>query len=288
MSVVVPTRNGPASWVPGLDSLSGQDFDGPWEIVVVDDGSTDDTLQIARGFADGCAVPTKVITQAPAGLNSARNAAIEGSGGDLIWFLDDDVLVPEYWLSEVVRGAGRHAGSGCFGAPIRLRLEGKAPRICDRDTLGETELDLGREEIESDQAFGANFGARRSAFEIAGMFDPDLPIYGEEQEWQRRFAAAGGIITYLPGPWVWHRRLADDLKLRKLIKGHVRRGRSFYVVAPRLGMQRKSVRQALKVIFLHSRHAVVGMCAKGLLMSAFWAGYLYEMRRRLPAGEAAE
>lgn len=89
VSVVIPAWN--AAWCVGraIDSVLAQDF-ADREIVVVNDGSTDDTAGVLAGYGDAI----RVVTQANGGMSSARNAGIRGARGHYLAFLDAD----DHWL----------------------------------------------------------------------------------------------------------------------------------------------------------------------------------------------
>src|SRR3954468_18360158 len=127
VSVVLPTHGRAGYLGVALGSLAAQDLQEPWELLVVDDGSSDGTAELLaeRG------TPT-LRFDPPRGLNAARNAGVRATSGELIAFTDDDVRVPPGWLRALVEGARRHPGADAFGGPIRARLEGPAPRACGR------------------------------------------------------------------------------------------------------------------------------------------------------------
>jgi glycosyltransferase involved in cell wall biosynthesis len=93
-SVIVPARNAGRTLPRTLEALATQDFEDPYEVVVVDDGSTDDTVELARA-APG---PVTVLEQAPAGPGAARNRGVAHSTGAALAFCDADVFPTPRWL----------------------------------------------------------------------------------------------------------------------------------------------------------------------------------------------
>jgi len=91
VSVVIPTYNQPLLLAETLASVAAQAFDG-YEIVVVDDGSTDDTPAVLREFQKRLGSRLRVVTQANAGIGAARNRGIEESRGRYVALLDHDDL----------------------------------------------------------------------------------------------------------------------------------------------------------------------------------------------------
>ncbi len=89
VSVIIPVFNGASFLRQAIESALAQSFP-PDEVIVIDDGSTDDSLEVASSL------PVLCIHQPHAGVSAARNAAIERANGDLLAFLDsDDVWVPQ-------------------------------------------------------------------------------------------------------------------------------------------------------------------------------------------------
>ena len=99
--------------------------------------------------------------------------------------------------------------------------------MCGREGPPITTLDLGptdRDDVP--HAWGANMTVRRSAIERAGPFDERRELYGDEQEWQARWRAAGGRIRYVAAAALDHRRAGDDARLRSLMRAAYRRGQA--------------------------------------------------------------
>lgn len=103
VSVIVPVYNASQYIGKTLDSIIAQDFDS-FEIIVIDDGSTDDSLEIINQCLDGCEMPHKVIHQENAGVSVARNVGIEESKGDYLAFVDADDHISKNHLSSLYNG----------------------------------------------------------------------------------------------------------------------------------------------------------------------------------------
>src|SRR5215217_9646288 len=233
VTVVVPTRGRAAYLEVTLDSLRGQRTGIPYELLVVDDGATDATPEVAERFG------VRLVRHGERrSLNAARNTGIREAGANLIAFVDDDVLVPPGWLEALVEGAERHPEAEAFGGPIRARFEGHPPRACGREDPPITTLDLGPADTEADYVWGANFAVRRSAIERVGPFDESIVLpHGDEEEWLERLRAAGGRIVYLAGAGLEHRRTAEDARLRPLARAAYARGRAARVSDRRRGRE---------------------------------------------------
>ena len=276
VSVVVPTRNRAANLRQCLRSLLSQNYPlESYEIIVVDNGSTDNTFNVVMESAERIShPPIRLIRQATRGLNRARNAGIAAASGDPICFVDDDVIASPGWLSAMVAGFSCHPEAGCFGGPIRLRLEGKAPRMCGTEPLGETELELGYEERVVSAVWGANMAVTKAALDGCGYFDERIEIYGDEEEWERRLISRGGSVIYLPRAWVWHRRSAESLRIRALLRSRFHRGIKQTEFRHH---QREAVQTGgeFKLFCRGLGHAVRSRCCWGLLAASESAGRVW-------------
>jgi glycosyltransferase involved in cell wall biosynthesis len=101
VTVVVPARNERRHLPAQLGALARQTYERPWEVVVVDDGSTDGTGDTARSFA--AALPSlRVVATPRRGLNHARNTGTAAARGEIVAFCDADDVVRPGWLSAIV------------------------------------------------------------------------------------------------------------------------------------------------------------------------------------------
>jgi GT2 family glycosyltransferase len=270
VSVVIPTRNRAAYLAVALASLARQELDQAYEVLVVDDGSTDTTGEVVRDAGVRC-----VRADPPLGLNAARNTGVRMTAAPLIAFLDDDVEVPAGWLAALVEGADRHPDADAFGGPIRARLEGRAPGACGREDPPITALDLGAVDTEADMVWGANMAIRRGAFERLGPFDEAVAGHGDEEDWLRALRAAGGKIVYVAGAGVDHRRAAADAGLVALARAAYQRGRAARVSDQRRGTAPGLLRE-VRVLAGCGWHIVRYACPQGAVMGAHSAGRVAE------------
>jgi glycosyltransferase involved in cell wall biosynthesis len=264
-SIVVPTRNRAGYLRVCLDSMCAQQVDAPFEVIVVDDGSTDATPTVAA------AKGAKLVSTEASGPNAARNAGVRAAEGDLVMFVDDDVDAPPGWLAAYLDGARRHPDADAFGGPIRARFEGRAPRSCGREDAPITTLDLGPEDREAKFVWGANMAVRRSAFERLGLFDEELPQFGEEEEWLTRLRDAGGRVVYLADAQLDHRRENGDSRLGALMRGAYLRGQRLRVHDVRRGAA-PSLARELRVLAGCGWHTARYACPQGLVMGAHSLG----------------
>jgi glycosyltransferase involved in cell wall biosynthesis len=107
VSVVVPVRNGAPTLSGQLQALERQDYDGGFEVVLADNGSTDATRAIARAWTAGRPHRRLVHARGKRGPGYARNVGAAAADGELLAFCDADDVVAEGWLSALVRAASR-------------------------------------------------------------------------------------------------------------------------------------------------------------------------------------
>jgi glycosyltransferase involved in cell wall biosynthesis len=105
VTVVLPVRNGERDLGRQLKALAAQSYAGKWELLVVDNGCTDRTLEVVRGFAGELLQMRVVDATARRGLNYARNAGVAAARGDLLAFCDADDAAAPGWLTGLVAAA---------------------------------------------------------------------------------------------------------------------------------------------------------------------------------------
>jgi glycosyltransferase involved in cell wall biosynthesis len=115
VSVILPIRNGEAHLAQQLRALASQTYAGPWELVVVDNGSTDASIQIVKAWRDRFPRLRVVDASSKPGLNHARNRGVAGARGDLLAFADADDEATPRWLESLATAA---AGADLVGGPL--------------------------------------------------------------------------------------------------------------------------------------------------------------------------
>jgi glycosyltransferase involved in cell wall biosynthesis len=284
ITVVVPTRGRAAYLEVTLDSLRRQRTGIPYEVLVIDDGATDATPEVAARHG------ARLIRHGERrNANVARNTGVREAQADLLAFLDDDVFIPPGWLEALTEGAARYPDAEAFGGPIRPRLEGNPPRSCGREDPPITSLDLGPEDCEAEMVWGANFAVRRSAVERIGPFDESRGrLHGDEEDWLLRLRAAGGKIMYLADAGLDHRRDPKDSRLTALAHAAYMRGRGARDTDARAGTA-PGVGRELRILVGCGWHTVRRACPQGVIMGAHAAGRTMEAlagNRRVRPGTA--
>ncbi len=269
-SIAIPTRGRPRYLDVALASIVPQAVRAQAEVVVVSDGEDRPSADVAaRHGAKFVALPE------PRGANAARNLAIAYTAGDPIVFVDDDVDAPEGWLQALLAGIASSPDHDVFGGPIRARLEGGGPRACGRESAPITTLEKGAVDRDITFVWSANMAVRRRAFERLGPFDEAIHGRGEEEEWERRYTAAGGRIRYLAAAGLDHRRAGHDATVRELSKASYHLGRSARRNDVRHGIA-PSLAAELRTLAGCAWHIARRRCAVGIVMLAQAAGRLRE------------
>ena len=271
---MIPTRRRPDYLEVTLASIAPQAAAAGAEMIVVDDGGSPGSARVAKRHG-ACLVGVAP----PGGANAARNAGIRAAAGDLIVLIDDDVHAPEGWLDALLAGVGSAPQAEVFGGPVRARLEGGGPHSCGREGPPITSLDLGSEDRDVEMVWSANMAIRRRAIERIGPFDETLRGRGEEEEWERRYRASGGVVRYIAGAGLDHRRTAGDAALIRLSRAGYAHGRNARRYDARKGTA-PSPAAELRTLAGCLWHIVRRRCANGVVLAAHSAGRMREMLMR--------
>lgn len=191
-----------------------------WDVLVVDNNSTDDTRAVVERHAADFPVPLRYLFEARQGRSSALNAGIAASEGDVIAMTDDDVIVDERWLDAACDVLLEKDGAIAYaGGPVAPIWEIDPPVWLDLtrgDLWGTIAIqDHGVHPFAYEEArrvpLGANMAARRAFFSAVGHFRADLGrssgrlVLGQEvPELLMRARAAGLRGMYLPAMRVRH------------------------------------------------------------------------------------
>jgi glucosyl-dolichyl phosphate glucuronosyltransferase len=186
------------------------------ELIVVDNGSTDEPMPIIDRALAGAPFEWRVVSESKAGVNFARNAGITGSSGDILLFVDSDLEFDEGWLCAFVNAARDYPAAHVFAGRVRVgKLEAPPPPWLPIDgPLVRTSIvvrcEYGDRIVERpiDEAagpVGPNMGFRRDIFRQFGFFDtrfglrPGSLVPGAESEFFDRLSRDGLSFLYVPG-----------------------------------------------------------------------------------------
>jgi cellulose synthase/poly-beta-1,6-N-acetylglucosamine synthase-like glycosyltransferase len=199
-SIIVPAYNAERSVEGCLRALVDQQLDCPFEIILVDDGSSDDTARLAEGFAPR----VRVVRQEHGGAAAARNRGLAEAGGSTILFTDADCEPVVDWAATLVEAIQE----GADGAKGTYRTG--QPSLVARWVQAEYESKYRRMEhldrIDFIDTYSA--GYRREALEAVGGFDSKVFMV-EDQELSFRLAERGYRLVFVPEAVVYHRHVSS-------------------------------------------------------------------------------
>jgi GT2 family glycosyltransferase len=228
ISVVVCAHDRRADLVQALDSLESQTLapEG-FEVVVVDNASTDGSAEAVESRAATFPAPLRLVREPRLGVAHARNAGIAAARGAVVAFLDSDAVAEPSWLAGLL-AAFDDPGVACAGGPVRLRFLAPPPRgLPEVDQLRLSACDQGpqpRDIRPPGWVCGANIAFRREVLARLGGFRTELgrvggrPTSGEETELCLRLTGAGGRIRWAPEAIVHHCIRPERLRLVAILR----------------------------------------------------------------------
>jgi glycosyltransferase involved in cell wall biosynthesis len=222
VTVAVITYNRSALLRETLAGLVRQDYPaGCWELLIIDNNSTDDTRDVVASFMASTPSPRWILEER-AGLDHGRNRAVDEARGEVIALLDDDVKVGPDWLAQIAApfaSPSSHSIGVAGGEVVPIFPDGIPDWLRGSHRPLKFRKDPGA--LPPGQApMGANFAFPKWVFERLGKFDTDLDRKGEalfgggDAEMIRRVRAAGLEAWFVPGAKVLHQIPAARLTLR--------------------------------------------------------------------------
>jgi glycosyltransferase involved in cell wall biosynthesis len=226
VSFIVPTRNSARTVASCLQSLGSQQY-ADVETIVVDNGSTDGTGEVADRFAD-------LVFSAGPERSRQRNFGAARATGEFLVFIDSDMIVPTSLADEIAQGFRTNPEVAALVLPERATGTGFWARCRSL----EKDIYLGDENVEAARAF------RRSIFAAAGGYDERIHGGGEDWDLPERISAAGGRLDRIRATVVHDE---GRLRLREDLATKLYYGRSFgvYVSKHRRRATSKVLRLAL-------------------------------------------
>lgn len=201
ISVIIPALNAATTLPDCLQALAAQRDPGQqWEIIVVDDGSHDDTARVATAHG-----ATVLRHPQPRGAAAARNSGVAQAQGEIICFTDADCAPTPDWLQQMIRPLADPQIAGCKGIYATQQRELVA-RFVQIEYEDKYDLLHRQQYIDFVDTYSAAY--RRTTLIENGGFDTRI-FYVEDQELSFRLAARGYQMVFQPDAVVYHRHSAS-------------------------------------------------------------------------------
>ncbi len=197
ISVLVCTYNGGHVIEGCFKALRRLEYPN-FEVIVVSDGSTDNTVALARSYG------FRVIAQENQGLSAARNRALREAQGEIVAYIDDDAFPDPHWLRYLAHAFMTTAHAG-VGGPNIPPLDDPWVADCVAHSPGGPNVVLTSDTV-AEHIPGCNMAFRKSCLEAIGGFDTQFRIAGDDVDLCWRLQQRGWTLGYSAAAVVWHRR----------------------------------------------------------------------------------
>ena len=211
VSVVISTYNRGPLLGDAIRSVLDQDDAPSFEVIVVDNNSTDATRAVIQTLIPHSHGRLRYVFEARQGVSYGRNAGVAAARAPIVAFTDDDVRAGRDWIATIAAAFEAHPWADFVGGRVLPRWPGPVPRWLTREHWSPLALiDYGDEPVRVDAnhpicLVTCNAAFRRATFEQVGGFDPQFQHRPgassacEDQELERRILRGGGAGLYVPG-----------------------------------------------------------------------------------------
>jgi GT2 family glycosyltransferase len=213
ITVVVCSYNGSRTIGETLAALESLDYPD-YEIIVIDDGSTDQTSVVAGRHA------VRLIRTENNGLSVARNHGMNAATGEIISYIDDDAYPDPHWLIYLAAAFMRTEHAGIGGPNIAPPGDGMIADCVANAPGGPVHVLLSDEVAE--HIPGCNMAFRRESLVAIGGFDPRFRVAGDDVDICWRFQERGWTLGFVPAAVVWHHRRNSIMAYLKQQHGYAK------------------------------------------------------------------
>ena len=201
LSVVIPCLNGAATLGVQLDALARQTWSEPWEVLLVDNGSTDGSAEVALGYRDRLPSVRVVDASARAGTAFALNEGVRAAAADAVAFCDADDEVADGWVAALGEALRKHDFVSCRHDPVKLN----DPWVVEtREAAFATGLPTLWFPPYTTHAGSGAMGLRRAVHQAVGGFDESMPCLFDT-DFSIKAQLAGFELVYVPEAVVHYR-----------------------------------------------------------------------------------
>ena len=212
ISVIIPTYNRPDFLPNTINSLIEQDFKN-YEIIVVDNTCLESSKKSVESLiTNSHKCPINYICEPNIGLHNARHTGAKAARGDILLYIDDDVIADKNLLKEILK-CYDNPSVGCVGGKILPKWEVEPPewiKLFPKGYLSILDDEDGPKEVQ--WIYGCNFSIRKTLLFEVGGFNPDA--FGDKKKWWyrgdgeigllRKVHNIGKKVIYNPKAVVWH------------------------------------------------------------------------------------
>jgi len=260
ISVIVPACNAEDTLGKCLAALEAQTLNRDrYEVIVVDDGSTDRTAEVAQRY------DVRLIRQPNAGPAAARNRGAQAAQGDLLLFTDADCAPAPDWIERMIAPFRRNPEVAGAKGVYRTRQRERVARFVQLEYEGKYARMARQGHIDFVDTYSAAY--RRDVFLANGGFDAVFPTSSvEDQEFSFRLARKGYRLVFVPDAVVYHRHDATlgEYWRRKF-------GIGYWKALLLRWHPERAVRDSHTPQVLKVQMGLVGLLGLLLLVAPFWA-----------------
>jgi glycosyltransferase involved in cell wall biosynthesis len=203
ITVVISTYNRSESLPSAIESVLNQEANGTaYELIVVDNNSTDNTSQVVQSYIDRGHDNLRCLSEPRQGLSYGRNAGIANAQGEIIVFTDDDIRAERNWVANIKRAFDTYPDVQCVAGKILPSWASEPPSWLTSDhwtplaLQDHGDVPLRANKIKPRSFAGANIAFRREVFRNE-LFSPLFPR-AQDTEFLLRFWRAGLEAMYVP------------------------------------------------------------------------------------------
>lgn len=291
ISVVICTYNRVDIFVDALKTICNQTLDASfYEIIVVDNNSSDNTAQVAKDLCDR--FPTvRYCLESKQGLSYARNRGWREAQGEYVAYIDDDCKVPEQWLA-VAKDIIERLSPGVFGGPAYAFYNTPKP-YWFKDSYGSHEPFKDArilKDKECIQIFGMNMCFRRALLKIIGGFDNRLGMCGEQIAYCEETALilhisntiTDELIYYDPMFYVYHLVQEERMTVRWFVRSWFARGQysNYCSDLPQSDRRLQLLKRIVYQLWVIAVYLARAMFRRNRMRYAYFQNYLYECTYR--------
>lgn len=207
-SFIIPVFNRPDEIKELLQSMQELKFDRPFEVVIIEDGSSVDAAEVVADFSGSLNI--KYVKKDNTGPGDSRNVGMQKASGDYFLILDSDVILPPYYLHEVDKALSKNFVH-CFGGPDAAHGSfspvQKAINYAMTSLLTTGGIRGSKHQVGDFQPRSFNMGLSQEAFLASGGFGRIHP--GEDPDLALRLRKKGFVTALFPEVYVYHKRRID-------------------------------------------------------------------------------